>query len=158
MLLFPERQGNAPERKRMLGEGVGAGAGEGGNGEPLLLDRIGVRDIDHLVYQTTAVVVRGQLGLINVCASFHNAHAPEHPHLHVRAWLRRDGRPRDDCRPRTGRPGRLVWREHVIPSGSATTTPIASAGCRVAPIELRLGHKHIRWMDEATSGPPIQPS
>lgn len=145
----------------MLGEGVGAGAGEGGNEQPWLLDRIGVRDIDHLVYQTTAVAVRGQLGsstMSSMCGSFHNAHAPEHPHLHVRAWPRRDGRPRHDCRSRTGRPGRLVWRRHVIPSGSATTAPIASAGCRVAPIGLGLGYKHSKWMDEATSRPPIQPS
>lgn len=92
----------------------------GGSERPLLLDRIGVRDIGHLEDQMTPVVWLRSAGSLGWVAGQHvrtcgklprNAHnAPELPHLHVRAWPRRDGRPRQDCRPRTGRPGRLVSR------------------------------------------------
>lgn len=90
--------------------------------------------------------------------SSNQAHAPERTHLQQRAWPRGDDRPRDDCRPRTGRPGGLVWRGPVNPlrlSHCDSNHQLGRVPGTVPPNRARAG-LHLQtggWMKQRL-GPP----
>lgn len=130
----------------------------GGVQKPWLLDRIGVRDIHHLVYQTTAGWgPRAALG-------WATSQTPTHLSTHI-------------CKPAHGQDV-TVGQDMIVvqepadregwsgggmsyldaqprrPQWPART----SAGCRAAQSSRGWATNMTKWVDEATSRPSIQPS
>lgn len=147
-VLFQDRQGPAPEPKRMLGE---AGCGDRGQTPS---DRISVRDI-----QTVSAVV-----VLAKTPSTQHPNAPEHPHMHAHASPRRDCRPRHDCRSQEPADGEgwsvLSCHQGQPAGGSATATPMTQRGRvpgAVCPHGLA-GSAEMKLKIEATSRSSTQPS